>query len=202
VPDPPDVDAWQPWHPRDIAARLSGCPVPWYVAGGWAIDLYLGRMTRDHADVEIAIPRADFPAFRPWLAGLELYEAVSGTLRHLPDGREPGTEGHQVWACDPAVRRWRLDTFLEPGDGQTWVSHRDERIRRPWAEAIGHTADGIPYLRAECALLAKAKHAREKDEADLAQVLPTLDGRTRAWLADAVELAHPGHAWVDRIRST
>jgi hypothetical protein len=198
--DPPSNDAWSAWHPREVAARLAGCPVTWYVAGGWAIDLHLGRATREHHDTEIAIPRTEFGLLRPWLAGFELYRAVSGVLHALDDGEEPGTDGHQVWVCDPAIHRWRLDVFLEPGDASTWVSYRDERVRVPLARAVGRTADGVPYLGPECVILAKAKHTRDKDEADLAQVLPTLDTRARAWLADVIELAHPGHHWIERVR--
>ncbi|HEX5563842.1 MAG TPA: hypothetical protein VFX34_02680, partial [Sporosarcina sp.] len=32
---------------------------PWGVAGGWAIDLFLGNQTREHSDIEIAILRED-----------------------------------------------------------------------------------------------------------------------------------------------
>jgi hypothetical protein len=38
-PMQPDTEAWDPWHPRDFAARMPGADFPWYVAGGWAIDL-------------------------------------------------------------------------------------------------------------------------------------------------------------------
>ena len=168
----------------------------WYVAGGWAIDLYLGRKTRDHEDIEIAIPRTQFPALRRCLAGFELYQALDGAVTPVGSG-EP--EAHQVWVCDPAVRVWRMDTFLEPGDAQTWVSHRDERVRLDRGEAVSRDADGIPYLRPQYVLLAKARHTRDKDEADLASVLPTLDGEVRAWLAEAIERVHPGHPWVARV---
>jgi Aminoglycoside-2''-adenylyltransferase len=198
--DTPDVDAWAAWPPREVAARLAGCPVTWFVAGGWAIDLHLGAITREHGDTEIAIPRTEFPLLRPRLAGFALYRAISGSLHALADDEEPGTDGHQVWVCDPAVRMWRLDVFLEAGDARTWVSHRDERIRRLMEEAVRRTAEGIPFLVPECVLLAKAKHARDKDEADLTAVLPTLDTPARAWLADALEAAHPGHRWIDRVR--
>ena len=33
---------------------------PWYVAGGWAVDLHLGRPTREHEDLEIGVPRERF----------------------------------------------------------------------------------------------------------------------------------------------
>ena len=64
-----------------------------------------------------------------------------------------------------------------------------------------HTADGIPYQRPEIALLFKAKHTREKDQADFDAVLPLLDPDARAWLADALELVHPGHPWIEATRS-
>ena len=31
----------------------------WFFAGGWAIDLFLGKETRKHSDIEIAILRND-----------------------------------------------------------------------------------------------------------------------------------------------
>jgi hypothetical protein len=95
-----------------------------------------------------------------------------------------------------------MDTFLEPGDRLTWVSHRDERVRAPFADVVGTTADGIPHLRPQFVLLAKAKHTRDKDEADFAAALPTLDPSARAWLAAALCLAHPEHPWIARIGAT
>jgi hypothetical protein len=55
--DLPGVDAWRPWSPREIADRLADLTASWCVAGGWALDLWLGRETRMHQDLEIAIPR-------------------------------------------------------------------------------------------------------------------------------------------------
>ena len=39
----PDIEAWDAWHPRYAHERLAGVRFPWYVAGGWAVDLFLGR---------------------------------------------------------------------------------------------------------------------------------------------------------------
>jgi hypothetical protein len=58
---------------------------------------------------------------------------------------------------------------------------------------------GIPYGRPEIVLLYKAKHARPKDDADFAAVLPLLEPGRRRWLADALELVHPGHRWLAAI---
>ena len=41
------------------ATAMLDFDAPWGIAGGWAIDLYLDRQTRAHADVDIAILRGD-----------------------------------------------------------------------------------------------------------------------------------------------
>jgi hypothetical protein len=33
---------------------MSGCDRTWFIAGGWAIDLFIGKQTRPHQDLEIA----------------------------------------------------------------------------------------------------------------------------------------------------
>lgn len=30
---------------------------PWYIAGGWSIDLFLGKKTREHKDMDIVVFR-------------------------------------------------------------------------------------------------------------------------------------------------
>jgi hypothetical protein len=42
-----DDAGWEPWRPEEAARRLSEVGVPWYVAAGWAIDLFLGRQRVD-----------------------------------------------------------------------------------------------------------------------------------------------------------
>jgi hypothetical protein len=196
----PDLDAWRAWEPAEAYAVLAGvglADTPWFVAGGWAVDLHLGRRTREHEDLEVAIPRPRFDAWRAGLASFDLYDAGSGRVMPLGPSDQPNPDNHQIWLYDG--RFWRMDTFLEPGDDTTWVSHRDERVRVPMARVVGHTADGIPYQRPEYVLLGKAKHQRSKDEADLASLLPSLDIAARRWLAESLELVHPGHPWISRL---
>jgi GNAT superfamily N-acetyltransferase len=199
-PGTPGLDTWDAWHPRQAYEVLAGCPAPWAVAGGWAIDLHHGHQTRAHDDLEVAIPRERFAAYRPSLDGFDLYEVGGGRVVRLAPGQEPVADNHQVWACEPAIPAWRMDTFLEPGDERTWVSHRDPRVTMPMGTAIRRSVEGIPYLAPEIVLFAKAKHARAKDEADLALTLNTLDTEARDWLAAALDLAHPAHAWLATIR--
>ena len=45
-------------------------------------------------------------------------------------------------------------------------------------------------------LLFKPKHARAKDDGDLAAVLSLLEPERRRWLTEALELVHPAHRWL------
>ncbi|HSH78788.1 MAG TPA: GrpB family protein, partial [Herpetosiphonaceae bacterium] len=42
-----------------VARELEGFVQPWYISSGWALDLFLGRVTRVHHDVDVVIARSD-----------------------------------------------------------------------------------------------------------------------------------------------
>ena len=182
---------------------LAGVDAPWYVAAGWAIDLFLGGQRREHEDLEIAVPAARQDEVFAALAGYELFAAgvpEPGLVTRVAEASDALETSHQTWVREPGTGLWRLDVFREPSDGDMWVCRRDERIRMPYEQVIERTADGIPYARPEIVLLFKAKHAREKDDGDLAAVLPHLDSERRGWLVEVLELIHPGHRWFGRLQ--
>jgi hypothetical protein len=79
----PDLDRWNPWRPKKPASRLQALEVPWAVAAGWAIDLFVGRESRAHDDLEIVVARPSFGAVRAVLPELtwfgdEVWEANLG----------------------------------------------------------------------------------------------------------------------------
>jgi hypothetical protein len=191
----PDIDAWDSWEPSVVASRLEGVEVPWYVAGGWAVDLHLGGRRRDHEDLEIAVPSSHFDTVAARFGDLEFHVPGGGEV--VPIEPAAMAAHHQTWAWDPAASCWRLDVFREPHDGNIWISRRDSRLRRPYANLIRHDRNGIPYLSPEVVLLFKAKHRREKDEGDYAALAPVLSASERAWLDEALDLVHPGphHPW-------
>jgi hypothetical protein len=196
----PDLDKWDAWRPEEASRRLAGVAAPWCVAAGWAIDLFLGDQRREHEDLELAVPADQFGEIAAALAGFELFVVGSGRGWRLEDADAPLETYWQTWVLDPAADKWRLDVFRDQSDGDTWICRRDDSIRMPYERLIERTADGIPYQRPEVVLLFKAKHARPRDEGDLAAALPRLEPDRRRWLADALELVHPGHAWIERVR--
>jgi hypothetical protein len=188
---------WEPWRPREVADRLREVEVPWYVAGGWALDLYRGSESREHEDLEIGVPADGFAAIRSALSEFE-FDVILGGRRWPLDGPAFAAT-HQTWVRDPTTGAYRLDVFREKRDGDVWICRRDESIRSPYAEIILRTADGIPYLTPEIVLLFKAKWARPKDDDDLSGVLPLLDRDHRSTLRELIGRVHPGHRWLDEI---
>lgn len=72
--------------PLKVVALLTNFDRPWFVAGGWAIDLYLRRATRDHKDIEIAILRRDQSELRERLNGWKFEKVIpnsNGLIFHL-----------------------------------------------------------------------------------------------------------------------
>lgn len=202
--DGPPLEAWSgAWTPKEAATALEGVGVPWWVVGGWSIDLFLGERTREHEDLEIAVLRRDLPAVQTHLAPLELRAIGDGEIRELAVGELLPESLHQSWALDVDAQLWRVDVMVEPGDDDTWVYRRNERITAPRARMIGTSADGIAYLRPEASLLFKAlpssKVIRPKDEADFSVCEPRLDADARAWLVDALTTLQPDHPWLREI---
>ncbi|MGV3551395.1 nucleotidyltransferase domain-containing protein [Rhizobium sp.] len=197
----PDEEAWDAWHPAELASRLAGVNRPWCVVGGWALDLWHGRVTREHHDLEFTVLREDVGFFRRAfpVQDFTLYTVDSGTFRHLLLNEEPDSSVGQIWCWDIAANRWRVDMMIEPGTPDIWICKRDHDITLPRAEAVRHSTEGIPYLNPAAILLLKAKHQRPKDVADFEMALPKLDRSEKIWLRDCLDRLHPDHDWISRL---
>lgn len=185
---------WDAWTPAEVAARLSSTRLCWYVAAGWALDLFVGGLERAHHDLEIGVPRARFAEIVDAFPGFEWDVVGDGQVWPFP---EEADNQHQTWLREPATGRYRLDVFREPHLGDRWVCRRDASITLPYDELILRTADGIPYVIPEVALLFKAKSPRAKDEADFRRTLPAMDRSQRARLSGWLSRVHPGHPWLE-----
>jgi hypothetical protein len=192
-------------EPLRIAALLARFRRPWFVAAGWAVDLYLGRVTRQHKDLEIAILRRDQHALRRYLQDWEFKKVkrVSGE----GEGRlEPWAEDeslklptHEIHAQSGGGGLTKLEILLNECSGQDWIFRRNPEIKRP-VSLIGLLSQtGVPFLAPEIVLLYKAKNPKLDDEADFNKVAPLLKQEPRAWLRWAIEACHPGHPWLSEL---
>jgi hypothetical protein len=200
VLDRDELDArWaEAWRPEQVAERLLGVGVPWCVAAGWALDLFRGRQSRPHGDLEIAVPAAGFGEVRDRFPEF-VFDAVGSGRVWESAGAEVLAATHQTWLRDPATGLFLFDVFREPHEDGMWVCRRDDSLRLPYDTIIERDADGIPYLVPELVLLFKAKDPRAKDHADFDAVLPLLSQVRRDVLGRWLTRVHPGHPWLARL---
>lgn len=178
-----------------MSDALRDLPVPWAIAGGWAIDLALGRVTRPHADVDVAVFRGDQAALRAALPAWTFDAVVGGTRVPWPVGVWLEPPVHEVYGR-PAEGAGALEFLLNERDGADWVYRREPAVRRPLARALRDTPAGIRVLAPEVVLLYKSKAPRTTDEQDFRVARELLDAEARAWLHAALTRQAPGHPWA------
>jgi hypothetical protein len=183
---------------RSVADLFSTFTRPWYVAGGWALDLFLGRITREHHDIDVAIFREDQIELRNHLAGWRFRKVV----KHQSHAREEWDERewlslpvHEIHARSPDGDA-ELEILLNESKEENWVFRRNPAVTLP-RSSLGRLAQPhTPYLTPEVVLLYKAGHPSAVDEADFAIVGQALDASQRRWLVDALGICYPEHRWL------
>jgi len=193
------ADPTAPWQPLSVdgaAAVFAPLGIPWWVAGGWAVELFIGRPVRAHADIDIAVRRADTTKLAALRDRFELFIAHDGTLRAWDGGAVLDHE-HQFWARCAGERAWAFEVLLEYGDGERWRYRRDARVTLPWSR-FGIDVAGLPVVAPEVALLYKSNGPDlERNAVDFAAALPRLGAARRAWLRDALAAVAGGeHPWL------
>jgi Aminoglycoside-2''-adenylyltransferase len=192
--------AWEPVTPRDVSELLSGFGNPWWICGGWALDLFEGQETRRHDDIDVAVLRRDQRALHSHFDGWDLRYATPEHTLEPWDGRWLDLPIHGVWArrsADP-VSPWTCEFLLNEAQDDEWVFRRNDAVRRG-LDRISSSTDGIPYLCPEIVLLYKAAERSPKNEADFALARPRLSDAAASWLASALETCHPQHPWLSHL---
>lgn len=171
----------------------------WAVAGGWAIDLWLGFPTRPHHDVEVVVRTCDLATVsRDLGARWKLYCLdPPGTGWRPWNGKPLEPPAFQLQARSSIGE---FDIFAETADETEWQFRRDNRITRAVSEVTMQSASGIPIVRPEVQLLYMAGAAEPKNEHDFQMARPTLDLGAASWLAAALAVTLPRHHWIATLR--
>jgi Aminoglycoside-2''-adenylyltransferase len=182
---------------RDLLAGLS---VPWFLCGGWAADVWLGRQTRPHLDVDIAVlhddQRAVFEHLRGW--ALVAHDAS------VPDDTTQQWDGRRL---DPPAHI-HVPTLASPLATSTTLAHPTYEFEFLLSERSGTELMSLTWqspwgLRVFCPELVLFHKAggkpRRQDEEDFARLLPALDQTQRRWLREAIAEVHPDDPWLARL---
>lgn len=171
---------------------------PWGVAGGWAIDLFVGHVTRAHSDIEIAIFREDQRRLKEVLDDWSFQKVVMGQMVDWESEtlELPIHELHGVQETNGN----RLEVLLNECEKGQWVFRREPAITFPSSLSFLMSKEGIPYLHPVIVLLYKSKNTREKDHADFLTVKELINKRDKAWLYNALGIHAPGHSWISQLQ--
>ena len=182
---------------------------PWFLCGGWAVDAWLGRVTREHADVDVAV-------FHDQQTALYQHVAAGVPIGH-DDNVDDSTQ-------EPWAGRW-LDVpahihMTAPGiewdfqlcerEGSDLVLRREPLHRLPLERAAGMTGWEVPALTPPVIVYYKAiaptwrnvprDAPRAHDALDFERLVPLLDVDDRAWLVECIGAVDASHPWLEALR--
>jgi len=197
------------------ADHLAGYGHDWALCGGWAVDVLLGRQTRDHLDVDIAVFQEDQAELRSHLHGWRLVghdDAVAEDCPDQWDGRWLDVPGH-IHANTATMDGTELDIQICSRVDDAWVLSDDPHVALPMSATHGIAPWGrLPVVSAPIILYYKAvpprwrakpddpqPPRRPKDEADFTALLPLLAPQQRTWLHEAITAGQPDHDWLRRL---
>jgi len=197
--------------------------------GGYALDLYLGKATRLHGDIDVSVYWKDrnkiinFMMSEGWM----VYEALGGGEIHLiKDVCEQKLKKRNIF-CVKAGCAFFKAKFIGDNIYQHEIEHteqknfdyieflfnertdsefiyaRNEKIRRKLSKAILYK-NNMPYFAPELVLLYKSTDlTRAENRSDFANVIQVLPEENKKWLISALAEAFPNrHEWTERLKQT
>ena len=192
---------WTPLTVDEVTRLFANASFPWWIAGGYALELAVAKSIRSHSDIDVLVLRRDHLAARALLKAWDCWAAdPPGTLRKWPEGEELASTVHDVWCRETQDDPWRIQLMIDESDGNDWVSRRNRQIRAPLEDITRTTSTGVRYIAPHIQLFYKAKNVREKDEIDFDAVVTEGVDMDVPWLRRAILKCHGDqHPWLNRL---
>lgn len=163
----------------EIIGRLDAAGVRWWVHGGWGMDALLGKETRPHDDLDLAVVRSD----------IDRLEATLSDFRRVPE-RDEWPASFVI--TDPRGRQIDIHPLRLDDDGNGWQEQRDGREALWSREALsgrGRIAGHV--VRCTTAEFELASHAYPGHD--------DIDRRDAELLAERFGLEAPSGSWPGTI---
>ena len=149
-----------------VSDLLEEAGIPYWLFGGWAVDFYVGSVTRRHDDLDIAVWLGDLPRIAELLQ--------EDGWRHAPLDDEDGGTGYERGAV-----RLEFTYLVRDGDGRVFTPLRHGRAA--WSEeALADDVGELRGARSRLVGLASLRHGKSsprddpeeaaKDRADFRQL--------------------------------
>jgi hypothetical protein len=182
--------------PLQITELMRDFVPNWFIAGGWAIDLFLEKETRSHQDIEIAIFRKDQADLQSHFNGWLLHKFVKGEpiVWHRDEWLTLPT--HEVHGFNETAQPQQIEILLNESNETEWIYRRNQEVRRSLNKVQLESSIGVKFLCPEIVLLYKSTNPQAKDEQDFQAVVEYLDAKQKTWLKDAIKVCNSEHHWL------
>jgi hypothetical protein len=209
-------------------AFLSDHGFDWYVCGGGAIDVFLGKQTRIHKDLDIAVFWEDRNSIIALMlaTGWRVFEACGGGVIHELFDKQQPFEKRNLFCFTANENRCRLEPM--GGDRYRFGLEKKEQNDFTYVEFLFNQRDyeyfylpgnasvkrnlnkallesnKIPYLAPEIVLFYKSSYLDSSDASDhnhdFDLTLPLLDEEKKEWLRESLEKEYANkHVWLQRL---
>ncbi len=185
--------------PLQVATLMRDFKPNWFIAGGWAIDLFLGKVTRPHQDIEIAIFRKDQLALRDYFDGWLLRKVVNGKPVVWHRNEWLPLPVHEIHCYDETAPLPLIEILLNESNETEWLYRRDQSVRHSLVKIGLESKAGVKFLCPEIVLLYKSKNPKAKDEQDFQAAVGHLDAEQKEWLKCAIALTDSQHRWLQSL---
>ena len=211
---------------NDFMAQMG---VDYAICGGHAIDLFLGRKTRPHKDLDVAVYWDDRNKIVQHMldAGWDVYEPCGTTYLHkINSVAEQKRIKSNIWCVKPSNTHYKfteheknmyavdfdnseqveldyIEFLFNTREDGAFLYAKDHSINLGMDKAILEI-DGIPYLAPEMILLYKSSAADDFDyQLDFDNSSKKLSVEQTAWLKKSLSVMFPdGHKWLDALENT
>ncbi len=211
------------------ASQLLGeMDFKWCFCGGWAIDLFLGKESRPHKDLDIMIFREDIHNVVGFLQSKGWTMEAPTRKGFIPVSSEDtaSCEYDNLWCMNSAypldylkVDEQNAYNFyhydrdvqeqvdfieiqLSSCEDNEFIYTKNQTIHMP-IDKVFYKRDGLPFLAPEIVLLYKSKYLSADNQNDFDLATQLMDKEQTDWLVDALVTEYGNdHPWVEILKCT
>lgn len=143
----------------EVGERLQKAGIDYWLFGGWAVDFYVGSVTRLHDDIDLAVWFVDVPQITKLL--------LTNGWHHSPFDDEDGGTGFERGGV-----RLELTYLVHGDDGRTYIPLRSGAVEWPGKDALADDVGELHGVRSRLVgfeSLLDGKAAPREDREDAAK---------------------------------
>lgn len=209
---------------NQLNEHLSGMNVDWYLCGGFAIDAYLGKITRKHKDLDLTVSFSDMEECIQYLklkgweidapVGNQRFVPVDFALKHselyfdniwcykkgadfIKTKKTDGPFKYMKFINREQTELDFIEVMFNKIENDTFYYQKNHNITLDIDKAFIKKGE-VTILAPEVILLYKSRNCENSDyQHDFDMVINKLDKERYDWFINVMNIAYPeGHIWI------